>query len=59
MGPDHSQIEIYNESKHGVLFAAQRARINLDADPKTLTTSDMPVPTCATCHMSGLEGKSH
>lgn len=56
MGPDHSQIEIYHESKHGVLFAAQRTHFNLAADPKKLTTDDMPVPTCATCHMSGLEG---
>ena len=56
MGPDHSQIEIYTQSKHGALFEAQRARLNLDADPKTLSTADMPIPTCATCHMSGLEG---
>ena len=56
MGPDHSQIEIYNESKHGALFAAQRSSMNLAANPKTLTTEDMSVPTCATCHMSGLEG---
>jgi hypothetical protein len=56
MGPDHSQIEIYDESKHGALFAAQRASMNLAADPKHLTTQDMPVPTCATCHMSGIEG---
>lgn len=56
MGPDHSQLEIYHESKHGVLFAAQRATFDLEADPKTLTTDDMSVPTCATCHMSGLEG---
>ncbi len=56
MGPDHSQLEIYNESKHGALFAAQRSSMDLSADPKTLTTKDMPVPTCATCHMSGLEG---
>ncbi|MBS0203678.1 MAG: nitrate reductase [Planctomycetes bacterium] len=56
MGPDHSQLEIYHESKHGVLFNAQRDRFHLDADPKHLTTRDMPVPTCATCHMSGLEG---
>ena len=56
MGPDHSQLEIFNESKHGVLFAAQRHHLNLNAPPKTLTTRDMPVPTCATCHMSGLEG---
>ncbi len=56
MGPDHSQLEIYNESKHGAIFAAQRASLNLDARPKKLSTADMPVPTCATCHMSGLEG---
>jgi hypothetical protein len=56
MGPDHSQVEIYGESKHGALFAAQRDRMNLRANPKRLTTADMSVPTCATCHMSGLEG---
>lgn len=54
MGPDHSQLEIYNESKHGVLFHAQRHHIDLTTDPKTLTSREMPVPTCATCHMSGL-----
>jgi hypothetical protein len=57
MGPDHSQIEIYAESKHGVIFNDQRAHMNLDADPDRLTTADMPVPTCATCHMSGLGGQ--
>ena len=56
MGPDHSQIEIYDESKHGVLFAAQRERFHLSVSPDRLTTADMPVPTCATCHMSGLNG---
>lgn len=56
MGPDHSQLEIYSESKHGVLYNLQRARMNVAAKPKTLTTQDMPVPTCSTCHMSGLDG---
>ena len=56
MGPDHSQIEIYEESKHGVMFQAQERLLNLDASPKTLTTRDMFVPTCATCHMSGING---
>ncbi len=56
MGPDHSQIEIYEESKHGVLFQAQERLLNLNAPPKTLTTRDMFVPTCATCHMSGING---
>ena len=56
MGPDHSQLEIYGESKHGVLYNAQHADMNLAAAPKTLTTADMSVPTCSTCHLSGLDG---
>jgi hypothetical protein len=56
MGPDHSQLEIYSESKHGVLFEAQKNLLNLAADPKKLSTRDMFVPTCATCHMSGING---
>lgn len=56
MGPDHSQIEIYEESKHGVLFQAQEHVLNLDVPPKSLTTREMFVPTCATCHMSGING---
>ena len=56
MGPDHSQIEIYMESKHGVLFQAQQKLLNLGAEPGKLTTRDMFIPTCATCHMSGLNG---
>jgi hydroxylamine dehydrogenase len=56
MGPDHSQIEIYEESKHGVMFQAQERLLNLDAPPKSLTTRDMFVPTSATCHMSGING---
>lgn len=56
MGPDHSQIEIYHESKHGVLYNAQKADMNLKAPPKILTTADMSVPTCVTCHLSGIDG---
>ena len=56
MGPDHSQIEIYEESKHGVLLASQGEHMNLAPPADKLTTADMPVPTCATCHMGGLEG---
>ena len=56
MGPDHSQIEIYHESKHGVLYNAQKSEMNLKASPKALTTADMTVPTCVTGHLSGLDG---
>jgi hypothetical protein len=56
MGPDHSQLEIYEESKHGVLFHAQHRLLDLTVEPRKLTTREMFVPTCATCHMSGLNG---
>ena len=39
------------------MFAAQRGHLNLRAAPKKLTSRDMFVPTCATCHMSGLNGQ--
>ncbi|HZT78363.1 MAG TPA: multiheme c-type cytochrome [Vicinamibacterales bacterium] len=57
LGPDHSQLEIYEESKHGVMFQAQEHQMNLDAPARTLSTRDMWVPTCATCHMSGINGQ--
>lgn len=58
MGPDHAQLEIYHESKHGVLFSAQKSSFHMKVPPKDLKASDMPVPTCATCHMSGMEGET-
>jgi hypothetical protein len=57
LGPDHSQLEIYTESKHGTIFAAQKDLLNLSVTPAKLTTRDMFVPTCATCHMSGINGR--
>jgi hydroxylamine dehydrogenase len=39
------------------MFHAQEKMLKLDAPPKTLSTRDMFVPTCATCHMSGLNGQ--
>ena len=40
MGPDHSQIEIYEESKHGIMFNAQAALLDLSKSPKELTTHE-------------------
>ncbi len=52
MGPDHPQIEIYNESKHGIAFRANVDKMNLDS-PKWIVGEDYSAaPTCATCHMS-------
>ena len=38
------------------MFAAQKDQMNLKAPPDSLTTKEMFVPTCATCHMSGING---
>jgi hypothetical protein len=54
MGPDHSQIEIFEASKHGVIFEAQKDSMQMGVDPEELEPKHMPVPTCSTCHMSGL-----
>jgi len=52
MGPDHPQIEIYNESKHGIAFRANVDKMNLDS-PKWIAGEDYSAaPTCASCHMS-------
>lgn len=52
MGPDHPQIEIYNESKHGINYRANRERMNLDANKWVVGEDYFAAPTCATCHMS-------
>jgi len=52
LGPDHPHKEIYEESKHGISFAANIDKMNLDS-PKWIVGEDYSVaPTCATCHMS-------
>jgi len=52
LGPDHPQLEIYNESAHGAYYQANKEKFNMDAPAGTLTVKDFPAATCATCHMS-------
>ena len=53
MGPDHPQIEVYNESKHGIAFYANRDRMALDKEGDWVLGRDYSAaPTCATCHIS-------
>ncbi len=55
LGPDHPQVEIYNESKHGAIYNAQGHEWNFDAAPGTWTPGiDYRTPTCSVCHMSGI-----
>ena len=52
IGPDHPQKEIYEESKHGIMFFANVDKMNLE-NPKWVVGEDYSIaPTCATCHMS-------
>ncbi|MBN2412678.1 hypothetical protein JXQ31_13395 [candidate division KSB1 bacterium] len=51
MGPDHPQIEIYNESKHGIAFYANRNRMSLEKENWVLGRDYSAAPTCATCHI--------
>lgn len=52
MGPDHPQLEIYQESKHGIAFYANKDKMNLDNAKWILGEDYNAAPTCATCHMS-------
>ena len=52
MGPDHPQIEIFNESKHGIQFRANIAKMNLDSKSWVVGKDYSAAPTCSTCHMS-------
>jgi hydroxylamine dehydrogenase len=53
LGPDHPQIEIYNESKHGTLYHAEGATWEWDPANRPWTAAkDFRAPTCAACHMS-------
>ena len=52
MGPDHPQLEIYKESKHGIAFEANRSKMNMSNEKWVVGEDYNAAPTCATCHMS-------
>jgi formate-dependent nitrite reductase cytochrome c552 subunit len=58
MGPDHPQAEIYAESKHGIQFRANIAKMNLDSRSWVVGKDYYSAPTCATCHMSATSSQS-
>jgi hydroxylamine dehydrogenase len=51
LGPDHPQAEIYDESKHGIAFHANRDKMALDKTSWVLGKDYSAAPTCATCHL--------
>jgi len=46
MGPDHEQIDMWEKSKHGVVYGTEKEREG--GDPGR-------APSCATCHMPEME----
>lgn len=55
LGPDHPNIEIFNNSKHGHIYNAEgRDNYKMDSAPDAWEPGDYRAPTCATCHMSGI-----
>ncbi len=53
LGPDHPQLEVYQESKHGIAFAANRSRFEPLMDGKDWVPGHdfEQGPTCSVCHM--------
>ena len=53
LGPDHPQMEVYTESKHGISFAANRVRFaDGMAEEEWIPGRDYEQgPTCSSCHM--------
>lgn len=54
LGPDHPDIEIYYESKHGQIYLANGDDWKWDSAPGDWQPGDYTAPTCAVCHMSGI-----
>lgn len=52
LGPDHPQREVYEESKHGILFEFNRERLFLHKDEWIVGKDYTAAPACVTCHMS-------
>ena len=54
IGPDHPQLEIYLESKHGAIYQHEGREWDWDVATPYWDTRHYRAPTCATCHMSGV-----
>ena len=54
IGPDHPQVEIWEESKHGKRYRSEGDTWTWDSAPDAWEPGDYSAPTCAVCHMSGI-----
>lgn len=53
MGPDHPQVEIFYESKHGIAYRKNEDEMKMDLPGGEWVVGKdyAQAPTCATCHM--------
>lgn len=58
IGPDHPQIEIFEESKHGIAYRTHTDEMNLDNDSWVVGRDYSAAPTCATCHAGATANQS-
>lgn len=54
LGPDHPNIEIFENSKHGHIYKTEGHTWNYESAPGAWEPGDYRAPTCAVCHMSGI-----
>ena len=54
LGPDHPDIEIFENSKHGHVYNTQGDEWTWDTAPGAWEPGDYRAPTCAVCHMAGI-----
>lgn len=55
-GPESPDNEVFESSKHGALFVANRDKMNLASDEWVLGKDYTAAPTCVTCHMGATPG---
>lgn len=55
-GPDSPDKEVFEASKHGMIYSAYKSEMNLNADTWVAGKDYTAAPTCTTCHM-GAAGK--
>ena len=61
LGPDHPQFEVYEESKHGILYRAFKDKLNMERKTWVVGVDYVDAPTCSTCHISATpnQGVTH
>ena len=54
IGPDHPDVEIFENSKHGHIYATESEEWDFESPLNEWEPGDYRAPSCATCHMAGI-----